>query len=70
SPAIQAVILAAVDRIVTVEQSRGAIARTHRAALHANAQPYQDLIDQLFYGMAGLTPDEVRGLEERYALML
>ena len=41
-----------------------------RAALDPNAQPYQDLIDQLFYGMAGVTADEVRGLEERYVRML
>jgi hypothetical protein len=34
------------------------------------AQPYQDLIDQLFFGMAGLTADEVKALEERYTKML
>jgi len=28
------------------------------------------LIDQLFYGMAGLSADEVKALEDRYARML
>jgi hypothetical protein len=52
------------------EADRGDIARTERSALDPAAQPYQDLIDQLFYGMAGLTADEVAALEARYAKML
>ncbi|MGH7172966.1 MAG: hypothetical protein ACRELG_22010 [Gemmataceae bacterium] len=47
---------------------RGDIARTERSA--PAAQPYQDLIDQLFFGKAGLSEDEVKALEERYAKML
>jgi hypothetical protein len=43
---------------------------SERSALDPAAQPYQDLIDQLCYGMAGLASDEVKGLEERYARML
>jgi hypothetical protein len=70
SPAVQAVIVAAVERIIGIERERGEISRTDRAALDPEAQPYQDLIDQLFYGMAGLTADEVRGLEDRYERML
>jgi len=70
SPAVRQVIIAAVQRIMALEADRGEIARVERSALDPAAQPYQDLIDQLFYGMAGLTPDEVKGLEERYAKML
>jgi len=44
--------------------------RTERSALAAAAQPYQDLIDALFFGMAGLTAEEVTALQGRYAKML
>jgi hypothetical protein len=70
STAVQVVIVAAVERIIAIERERGDIARTDRSALAPEAQPYQDLIDQLFYRMAGLTDDEIRGLEERYSRML
>ncbi len=70
SPAVQAVIVAAVERIIGIESNRGQIARTDRSALDPDAQPYQDLIDQLLYGLAGLSAEEVRGLEERYERML
>ncbi len=70
SPAVQAVIVGAVERIIGIERERGEISRTDRAALAPEAQPHQDLIDQLLYGMAGLTADEVRGLEDRYERML
>jgi len=46
-----------------------AAGRAH-SALAPAAQPCQDFIDRLFYGMAGLTSDEVKALEERYARML
>jgi hypothetical protein len=70
SPALRAVIVTAVARITAIEAKRGEIARKERSALDPAAQPYQDLIDRLLYGMAGLTDAEVRGLEERYATML
>jgi hypothetical protein len=70
SPAIREIIIAAVRLIMTFEAERGDIARTERSALDPAAQPYQHLIDQLFFGMAGLTDDEVAALEERYAKML
>jgi hypothetical protein len=70
SPAIRQVIMAAVQRIIMFEADRGDIARTERSALAPAAQQYQDLIDQLFFGMAGLTADEVKALEERYLIML
>ncbi len=70
SPAIRQVIIAAVQQIMTFEAERGDIARTERSALASADQPYQDLIDQLFFGMAGLIADEVKALEERYAKML
>jgi hypothetical protein len=68
--AVRAAIVAAVERIIGIERERGEISRTDRAALAPDAQPYQDLIDQLLYGMAGLTANEVRGLEDRYEEML
>jgi hypothetical protein len=70
SPAIRQVIIAAVRQIITFESDRGPIARSERAALDPAAQPYQDLIDQLLFGIAGLSADEVKALEERYAKML
>jgi hypothetical protein len=70
SPVVQIVIVAAVQRIIALEADRGEIARTERSALDPAAQPNEDLIDQLFYGMVGLSDAEVRGLEQRYARML
>lgn len=70
SLAIQKTIIAAVDRIIAIEESRGDISRTARSALDPEAQPYQDLIDRLFYAMAGLSELEAAGLESRLAGML
>ncbi len=41
-----------------------------RAALAPEAQPLQDLIDRILFGMAGLTEAEAAGLESRLANML
>ncbi len=70
SPAVRDTIFEAVGRIMAIESARGDIARTERSALENKAQPYQDLIDQLFYRMAGLSNEEVTGLEGRLARML
>ena len=70
SPAVRDTIIEAVKRIMAIESARGEIARTERSALDNKAQPYQDLIDQLFYRMAGLSDEEVAGLESRLARML
>ena len=70
SPAIRDVIVALVNRICAIETVRGEIARSERSHLDPAAQPCQDLIDRLFYAMAGLTEDEARGLEERLSHML
>lgn len=69
-PLIREVIIEAVEQISAIEKASGEIARAARSALHPSAQPYQDLIDQLLYRMAGLTDAEIAGLEERYAKML
>jgi hypothetical protein len=53
SPAIHHVLIAAVQQIMTFEADRDDM-RTERSALAPAAQPYQDLIDALFFGMAGL----------------
>jgi hypothetical protein len=70
SPLIREAIIEAVKQISAIEKARGEIARADRSALHPSAQPYQDLIDQLLYRMAGLSDAEIAGLEERYAKML
>ena len=70
SVAVRDTIVEAVNRIISIERARGTIARSERSALDRVAQPYQDLIDRLFYAMAGLTDDEIQGLEDRLARML
>ncbi|MEX0885886.1 MAG: Eco57I restriction-modification methylase domain-containing protein [Phycisphaeraceae bacterium] len=59
-----------VERIIAIETARADMRRADRSALDPAAQPYQDLIDHLFYRMAGLSYDEARALEERLATML
>ena len=63
-------IVAAVDRIADLERRRGDITRTDRSALDPAAQPYQDFLDRLLFQLAGLTDDEITGLEQRLATML
>jgi len=70
SAAVCDTIVEAVNRIISIERARGTIARSERSALDRAAQPYQDLIDRLFYAMAGLTDDDIQGLEDRLARML
>jgi hypothetical protein len=70
SLAVREAVIEAVKRIIAIEQERGEISRTDRAALDTTAQPYQDFIDQLMYGMAGLTDDEIRTLESSHEQML
>ena len=70
SCAVRDTVVALVRRIVQTEQARGEISRAERSALCEAGQPYQDLIDRLFYAMAGLDEEESRGLEERLAGML
>jgi hypothetical protein len=70
SPAAYEIIIRAVDQIIEIEVERGVIPRAARSSLDVAAQPYQDLIDELFYAMAGLTREEAEGLEERLSGML
>ncbi len=56
--------------IIDIESGRGQIGRTERSALDPHAQPLQDLLDHMIYRMAGLTDDDIAGLEERLARML
>ena len=69
-PAIRDVVVEAAKLIVKIEMERGTISRTDRSALSEKAQPYQDLIDKLFYRMAGVTYAEAAGLEARLSTML
>jgi len=70
SPAVRNTIVNLVNRIIEAERARGQISRAERSALSPEAQPYQDLIDRLFYAMAGLTVDEAKALEDRLSKML
>ena len=56
--------------VIVIEAGRGEISRSARSALDPAAQGYQDLMDQLFYRMAGLSAGEAAGLEDRLAKML
>ena len=69
-PFIRSLIVEVTKTIIRLERRRGEISRSDRSAVSAAAQPYQDFIDQLFFTMAGLTPEESTGLEERLATML
>lgn len=68
--AVRDVIITATERIIAIESARGDIVRTARSALDLAAHPYQDLIDGLFYRLAGLSAVEAAGLESRLAQML
>ena len=57
-------------KIVAIESGRGEISPNEdRSALAPDAQPFQDFIDELIFGMAGLTDTEVAGLRLRYEQM-
>lgn len=68
--AVQTVMIELVRRIIDAEHARGEISRTQRSALAPAAQVYQDFLDRLLYAMAGLTQEEIIGLEHRLAHML
>lgn len=70
SPAARTIIIEAANQIIAIEERRGEISRAARATLAPEAKPYQDLIDRIFYAMAGLSASEADGLEERLAQML
>jgi hypothetical protein len=59
-----------VNRIIEIEADRGEIARSERSSLSPAAQPHQDLLDRMVYRMAGLSDEEIAGLEDRLARML
>lgn len=68
--AVRDTIIELVGRIAAIEKRRGEISRSDRSALALAAQPYQELIDRIFYQLAGLSEADWRGLEERLAKML
>jgi len=67
---LQDSIETAVGKITDREKRRTGMSRSDRSALSSEAQPFQDFIDRVFFAMAGLTPEESAGLEERLATML
>lgn len=67
---VRDVIVELVRRIERIEQQRGEITRSARSGLDPRAQPLQDLLDRIFYAMAGLTDGEAAALEVRLARML
>jgi hypothetical protein len=70
SLAVRDTVILLVNHIIEAERLRGEISRSERSALCPQSQPYQNLIDRLFYAMAGLTDDEAKGLEDRLSKML
>ena len=50
--------------------ARGEIARAERSALDPTAQPLQDFLDRILFRMAGLTDNEIEGLQKRLEHML
>ena len=69
-PLVRDALVVAVDRITDLERRRGDITRSDRSTLIPAAQPYQDFIDRVLFQLAGLTDDEIAGLENRLARML
>jgi hypothetical protein len=69
SPVLRDMVAYASERIIALEGNRGEISRTDRSALSAAAQPFQDFIDALFFGMAGFSAEEVVELRGRYEVM-
>ena len=67
---IQNVISEVSKKIIEIEVERGDIPRSARSTLEPKAQPYQDLIDRLFYVMAGLSEAESSAIEDRLTRML
>lgn len=59
-----------VNRIVTLEERRGAVSKRDRSALDDSSIPYQAMVDSLLYHLAGLSSDEVSALESRLQDML
>jgi hypothetical protein len=70
-PKVVADILGALsDGIQRHEQQRGDITRRERARLAQPAQPIQELVDRVLFGLAGLTAAESARLEARLETML
>jgi len=59
-----------VRRMRGLEEQRGTITRSERAALCPKAEPYQRALDLLIMRLAGLSDSEMAGVEERLEEML
>ena len=70
SPTVSDAIVLASERIAAIEASRGDITKKQRAALSKEAQPYQDLTNQILFAMAGFSDAETRALEDRLKRMM
>ena len=51
--------------IKEIETARGPISRVERAKLDPKAQPFQDLIDDILFRVAGFSEGDVEGLTRR-----
>jgi hypothetical protein len=67
---MQIEILALRHQLAMLQRHKKRVRLRAGSALDPRAEPYQNLIDQLFFRMAGLSESEARGLEERLAQML
>jgi hypothetical protein len=69
-PAALDLLEALARRLRAFEERRGIISRSARAALCAEAEPYQRALDLLIFRLAGLSESESAGIEERLIQML
>jgi hypothetical protein len=67
---VRQLIVETVRTIVQNETNRGGISRAQRSELGTESTALQQLLDELFYRMAGISDVESRGLETRLASML
>lgn len=70
SGALRDLVVVIIEKIEVIEAERGDIPRSARSALDPKAQPFQDLVDKLFFKMAGFTESEYVAIEERLSHML
>ena len=67
---LRQVVVDAVEEMKALERDREPMRRRDRSRLSTGAQPFQDFVDHLLFGMAGLDHAEGEGVEKRLAAWL
>jgi hypothetical protein len=65
NPAIEQLLITLSRRVRAIEKCRGPVSRADRARLATTAQPYQDLMDGIFFRLVGFAERETASLSER-----